>query len=133
MNFRRCFIATLAVAALCSCATDPTHEMPLEVSQVEITAAISGSEVRTSLGNESSGARQVLWEEDDRVTLYDDANFAREFTLTSAAGSNTGTFTGVAAVDFAFKKYYAVYPASAAQGRTSEGVDVALEGAGYTA
>lgn len=129
MNFRRCFIATLAVAALYSCATDPTHEMPLEVSQVEITAAISGSEVRTSLGNESSGARQVLWEEDDRVALYDDANFAREFTLTSAAGSNTGTFTGVAAVDFAFKKYYAVYPASSAQGLTSVGVDVALEGA----
>lgn len=126
MNFKRFFTATFAVVALYSCADDHTQDILKSDEQIELTATISDSEVRTTLGSESSSVRKVLWEADDRVVLFDDSSFARELTLTAGSGTNSATFKGSAAADFATKSYYAVYPASAAQGRTATGVDVAL-------
>lgn len=126
MNLRRFFTTTFAIAALCSCATDHTQDIEPGEINVELTATIMDSEVRTSLGSESSGARKVLWEAGDSIVLYDDTSLARELKLSTGSGSNTGKFVGWATTNFAENSYYTVYPAVAAKGRTSSGVDVAL-------
>ena len=126
MNFRKVFVAAFSIATLYSCTTSPTADLLPAASGVEITATISESEVRTSLGSESSGVRKVLWEADDKVALYDDTAYLRELSLTAGSGSNSATFSGLAVADFTSKIYYALYPASAAKARTSTGVDVVL-------
>lgn len=126
MNFKKLLIVSCFVAGLCSCTEDSLRDDIQDASLVEITAVIADGNARTSLGTEASGSRKVLWEADDRVALFDDTSFAREFSLTSAAGSNSGTFKGNATADFASSTYYAVYPLSAAKKVVSEGVEVAL-------
>ena len=127
MNIWRSFIAIFAIIMLCSCATDPVQEAVTGNDQVELTAIISDSDVRTSLGSESGAVRKVLWEAGDQIALFDDTSFAREFTLSSAAGSNSGTFKGSATANLASESYYAVYPLSAAKGLVQDGVEITLD------
>lgn len=127
MNLKTFFAVTLAVTTLCSCATDPTAEVPQSGLEVELTAVIADSEARTSLESESNGTRKVLWESGDCIGIFDETSFARKLSLTSAAGSNSGTFSGVANVNFATGSYYALFPFSAAKSaRTASGIDVEL-------
>ncbi len=127
MNFKTLLATTtFAIAMLCSCETDPTADIPRNESEINLTATIADSDARTSLGSESGSTRKVLWESGDRVALFDDTGFAREFVLSSAAGSNSGTFTGVAATNLTDNAYYVVFPYSVAQSVNTNGVDITL-------
>ena len=128
MNLKQIIGAMLAVAAFCSCATDSVEAPAGDLAGIELTATISdsdsGSDARTTLGQELEGVRKVLWNEEDCVALFDDFGFKRSLALQSGVGTNVGTFTGAGFVDLQSKNYYVISPASSVQSVDNTGAVV---------
>lgn len=115
MNLKQIVGAAFAVAAFCSCVTDPVETPVGDLARIEITASLSDSDARTTLGQEIEGVRNVLWEEGDCIALFDDFDVKRELELQSGEGTNTGTFLGAGFVNLQSKNYYVISPASSVQ------------------
>lgn len=98
--------ALASIAAVCSvvsCAKledNHTLEVPGEGELVTITASIPDDGItKVSFDQQANaGAIKLYWEAGDQITVTDASNSTntQTFTLTSAPGSKTGTFSGTA-------------------------------------
>ena len=94
-------IAVVSVAASCARLEDnPTQEVPGEGKLITITASIPDDGItKVSFDQQAdAGAIKLYWEAGDQITVTDASNPSntQTFTLSSAPGSKTGTFSGTA-------------------------------------
>ena len=94
-------IAAVSVVASCAKLEDNhTPEVPGEGELVTITASIPDDGItKVSFDQQANaGAIKLYWEAGDQITVTDASNSTntQTFTLTSAPGSKTGTFSGTA-------------------------------------
>ena len=94
-------IAAVSVAASCAKLEDNnTPEIPGEGELITITASIpDGGITKVSFDQQAdAGAIKLYWEAGDQITVTDASNPTniQTFTLSSAPGGKTGTFSGTA-------------------------------------
>ena len=103
-------IAMLMAMASCSSSDDAVTENNTEGKLIQITFTAtqeSNADTRTALGTENS----VIWKTGDKIGVFDgeyDTKYNHLFTLSSAEGSTSCSFTGE--VYQTNKNHYAVYP-----------------------
>lgn len=101
-------IAAMAlVCGLPACRTLQEEQMP---AQVQLKAVMEDQgETKTSLSQTGEGVSQVLWSEDDILSVFiDGSSTAETFTLFSGAGTKSATFHGKKEGS----RYVAFYPSS---------------------
>lgn len=117
-------VAMLSAAASCSKQETPSlSEEPSAAQTVTLTASMElpDSGTKTSL---NLADNKVLWSTGDKISVFFSDNTANnEFTLSSVAGTETGSFTGTAP-DPVPSTFYAVYPYNS--GTTISGSTVTL-------
>lgn len=104
------YASILILLGALSCSVVEEVGSPI-ITDSRITIGVStesDSQTKTSLDGNS-----VVWSENDVIKLYTAEGGNGDFTLASGAGTNSATFTGTLSGSSA---YYAVYPASAANG-----------------
>ena len=96
--FAMASIAAVSVAA--SCAKLEDSEVPVEGKPITITASIPDDGItKVSFDQQAdAGVVKLYWEAGDQITVTDASNPSniQTFTLSSAPGSKTGTFSGTA-------------------------------------
>ena len=120
----RYFFAAIAIASAASCAEQMednsalgTQNAPADFAQMTISASL-GEVTKTTYDNQ-----RVLWEGTESITVFSKGSedTPTEFAMNWCSEDNTkASFTGLA--DLNAESYYAVYPHSATNACTAEGV-----------
>ena len=120
----RYFFAAIAIASAAACAEQMednsalgTQNAPADFAQMTISASL-GEVTKTTYKDQS-----VLWEGTESITVFSKGSedTPTEFEMTDCSGDKTSaTFAGLANLNA--ESYYAVYPHSATNACTAEGV-----------
>lgn len=107
----RIFILGLIAILFAACAvSEVDHSAPLLDDGEEFYATIEGATTKAYVDEDL----RVLWHADDRVSIFYEYTFNRQYRFTGETGDNSGTFEKVSQDDFitgnALDYVYAVYP-----------------------
>ena len=107
----RIFILGLIAILFAACAvSEVDHSAPLLDDGEEFYATIEGATTKAYVDEDL----RVLWHADDRVSIFYEYTFNRQYRFTGETGDNSGTFEKVPQDDFitgnALDYVYAVYP-----------------------
>ncbi len=107
----RFFILGLAAALSAACAVNEAdHSTPVIDDGEEFFASIEGAATRVYVDDEL----RVLWNADDRVSIFNRITYNRQYRFDGVDGDNSGTFKKVPTDDFVMSNpldyVYSVYP-----------------------
>ena len=95
-------IATLAVAFGFTACSNEDEALSVKGEKTTVLAMTEAS-TRTALADDGNDAYNVVWSEDDQITIGD-----QTFTLKSGAGETAATFEGTAPADDTYKALYGI-------------------------
>ena len=107
----RCFILGLAAALSAACAVNEAdHSTPAFHDDEVFFATIEDASTRVYVDDEL----RVLWNADDRVSIFNRTTYNRQYRFDGVDGDNSGTFKKVPTDDFVtsnpLEYVYSVYP-----------------------